>query len=79
MMSSVCCLDDIAPTCTAALNGSTRSTSSSILKASYNGLLRRLLLIVKPYSASEMLLRMVFHLFLITSEMYIQFQRPHSP
>ena len=32
------------------------STSSSIkkLKASYNGVLRRLLLIVKPYSASEM-------------------------
>ena len=32
------------------------STSSSIkkLKASYNGVLKRLLLIVKPYSASEM-------------------------
>ena len=32
------------------------ATSSSIkkLKASYNGVLRRLLLIVKPYSASEM-------------------------
>ena len=32
------------------------STSSSIkkLKASYNGVLRRLLLIVKPYSVSEM-------------------------
>ena len=55
MMSSVCCLDHIAPTCTAAplwFN----STSSNIkkLKASYNGGLRRLLLIVKPYSASEM-------------------------
>ena len=32
------------------------ATSSSIkkLKASYNGVLRRILLIVKPYSASEM-------------------------
>ena len=58
MMSGVCCLDHIAPTCTAVLyHSSTRSISSSIkkLKASYNGVLRRLLLIVKPYSASEML------------------------
>ena len=30
------------------------SSSSEKLKASYNGVLRRLLLIVKPYSASEM-------------------------
>ena len=42
------------------------STSSSIkkLKASYNGVLRRLLLIIKPYSASEMFVTMLFHLFL---------------
>ena len=31
-----------------------RSSSIKKLKASYNGVLRRLLLIVKPYSASEM-------------------------
>ena len=52
-MLNVCYLGHIAQTCTAVLY---RSTSSSIkkLKASYNGGLRRLLLIVKPYSAREM-------------------------
>ena len=41
---------------TAVICGSTPHLHSSIkkLKASYNGVLRRLLLIVKPYSASEM-------------------------
>ena len=55
-MSNVCCLGHIAQTCTAVLYGSTPHHSSSIkkLKASYNGVQRRLLLIVKPYSASEM-------------------------
>ena len=53
---NVCCLGHIAQTCTAVLYGSTPHHSSSIkkLKASYNGVLRRPLLIVKPYSASEM-------------------------
>ena len=41
------------------------STSSSIknLKASYNGVLRLLLFIVKPYSAREMLSHLIFHHF----------------
>ena len=67
MMSSVCCLDHIAPTCTAVLYGSTPHLVKK-LKASYNGVLRRLLLIAKPYSASEMFVTHgnshVFHLFL---------------
>ena len=53
-MSNVCCLGHIAHTCTAVLYGSTPHLVLTKLKASYNGVLRRLLLIVKPYSASEM-------------------------
>ena len=53
-MSNVCCLGHIAQTCTAVLYGSTPHLVLTKLKASYNGVLRLILLIVKPYSASEM-------------------------
>ena len=60
MMSSVCCLDHIAPTCTAVLHGSTPH-----LVVSRN---------LKPYSASEMFATHGSpSFFLITSEMYIQY------
>ena len=46
-MSKVCCLGHIAQTCTAVLYGSTPRLVVLIkkLKASYNGVLRRLLLL----------------------------------
>ena len=56
-MSNVCCLGHIAQSCTSCCPLWFNSTSSSIKKrkASYNGVLvRRLSIIVKPYSDSEM-------------------------
>ena len=57
MMSDVCCLGHIAPTSTAVLYDSTPHLVVHCimkLKPSYNGVLRRLLLTLKPYSSSEM-------------------------